>query len=286
MKLIIKNGILLGLLCSVVCLSQVNAASTYFTNSNGVEMNELQYNKMLEIFSETKVNILTQEEFDRYKDANLIKSDVIYEKETYRNKELISTERITEEEFNNAPESDVTPYGGDSGFVETSYKRLGATVSDGGGWTLTGALSWKKRPSYQSYDVFAYRLTHFNYSGFSGNQVYIIGGKYYSIGYNTSSEGYKAQASGAGVSMNLKDGSDITGYELSFVTGLRFNTDAYSQAHAYVSYQHAQANLTRAQSMDYTLGISGLGNVIKFNDSDIAEKYDGMSGVHLTVPIS
>ena len=86
--------------------------------------------------------------------------------------------------------------------------------------------------------------------------------------------------------MNLKDGSNISGYELTVATRLTFNSYNYSQAHAYVSYQHAQTNLSRADSMAYTLDITGLGNVVKFNNPATENKYDGMSGVHLIVPIS
>lgn len=280
-----KRSLLLAVIC-LIGLRNVYAEGVYFTNSNGVEMSESQYNKMLQIFSETRVDMMTQEEFDKYKDSNIISSNAIYEKETYKNRELVSVERITEEEFNNAPLAEATPYGGDTGFVETSYKRLAAVISDNGGWSLTGALSWKKKPAYQSYDVFAYRFTHFNYSGFSGQQAYIIGSNYYYIDYNTSSEGYKAQSNGAGVSMNLKDGSNITGYELTVVTTMNFSTHSYSQAHAYISYQHAQANVTRAQSMGYTLDVTGLGNVVKFTNNAVGNLYDGMDGVHLAVPIS
>lgn len=286
MKKFLVKMFLFTTLYLVCSFNNVLATNVYFTNSNGVEMNELQYNKMLKIFSETRVDMMTQEEFDKYKDSNIISSEVVYEKETYKNKELVSTERITEEEFNNAPESEASFYIGDSGYIETSYKRLGATISDGGSWTLIGALSWKKKPAYQSYDVFAYRFTHFNYYGFSGQQAYIINDKYYYISYNTSSEGYKPQSNGAGVSMNLKDGSNITGYELSVATTMAVNTSSYYQAHAYISYQHAQANVTREQSMDYKLDVTGLGNVVKFNNKNTEKLYDSMGGVHLSVPIN
>lgn len=286
MKKFLVKMFLFTTLYLVCSFNNVLATNVYFTNLNGVEMNELQYNKMLKIFSERRVNMMTQEEFDKYKDSNIVSSEVVYEKETYKNKELISTERITEEEFNNAPESEASFYAGDSGYIETSYKRLSATISDKGGWLLTSALSWKKKPAYQSYDVYAYRFTHFNYYGFVGQQIYIINDQYYIINYNTSSEGYKPQSNGAGVSMNLKDGSNITGYELTVATNLAVNTSSYYQAHAYVSYQHAQANVTRAQSMDYKLDVTGLGNVVKFNNKYTESLYDSMGGIHLSAPIN
>ena len=287
MRKILRGAILACFVSCVLCGS-VSAASVYYTNDLGVEMTELQYHKMLQIFSERRVKTVTQEEFDMLKDATIVDSDAIYQKTTYANGEVIKEEFITEEEYNSAPTAEVNmpdeimPYSGDYKYVETTYKKLGGTLSDlGNRYNLTAALSWKRVPVCRSYDVFAYRFNHFNYSGFAGNQTYYINGNYNNISYSTSSEGYKAQSNGAGVSMNLVDGSNITGYELTVTTSLTVNTTGISQAHAYVSYQHAQHDVTRAQSMGYTLDISGLGNVILFSNSSIAGKYDDMSGIHL-----
>ena len=53
----------------------VDAKYVYYTNDVGVEMTELQYNKMLSIHSERYVSHMSQEEFDSYKDANIISSE-------------------------------------------------------------------------------------------------------------------------------------------------------------------------------------------------------------------
>jgi len=279
-------------LCTLISLSFGTLsvfASPYYINKNGVEMTELQYNKMLSIFSDKKVSLLSQDEFDSIKNANIIASGAVYEKTTYVNGEFHSSEIITKEEYDSASTANVSPNTRDSddSFIETSYKRLYASMVDlENRFQLIANLHWKKMPACRSYDVFAYRFTHFDYSGFTGQQVYSVGSNDYIIDYTTSSEGYKAQSNGAGVSMNLKDGSNITGYDLTVVTTLTVNTDYYAQAHAYISYQHAQSDVTRAQSMDYVLNISGLGSVVDFNNATTSNKYDGMSGLHLTTPIN
>lgn len=294
MKNALKGGAF-GLLAVVLLSMNVQAKNVYYTNSLGVEMTQLEYNKMTQIFSERRVDSLTPEEFAEYKDLNIVDSSVIYEKSVYTlDGTIIGKEIITEEEYNNVSDAEVSeqgsimPLDGDYKYVETTYKRLGGTLADNGGgkFQVLGALSWKKVPVCRSYDVFAYRFNHFNYSGFAGSQLYYVNGSANRISYDTSSPGYKAQATGAGVSMNLVDGSNITGYELSVVTNLTINSYNYSQAHAYVAYEHAQSDLTREQSMGYTLNISGMGNVILFNSSSIASKYDNMAGVHLITPIN
>lgn len=286
-KRVLKYASLLFVIAIVLMTNSVNAKNVYFTNNNNVEMTELQYLKMLELFSERKVNDLTQEEFDRYKDANIITQDVKYQETTYKNGQVISERELTKEEYDaiDGTKPDAELYGSDSDHFETTYKRLAANLLDSNGFSLVAALSWKKVPACRSYDVFAFRLNHFNYKGFSGNQVYYKGSNSTGISYDTSSEGYKAQSNGAGVSMNLKDDSDITGFELAIGTTLTINSTNYSQAHAYVSYQHAQNDLSRADSKSYTLDISGLGNVVYFSNTTIRNKYDGMSGLHLITPI-
>lgn len=274
-------GILIGTLCFVSLTGNVSAEA-YYTNNYGVEMSEEEYNHMLEIYSERRTGYITQEEFDSLKDSEIVSRDVTYSKDIYVNGEYFVTEEVSEEEYENLDGS-IQVYA--TGYVETSYKKLVATVSNIGSYhQLICALSWKQIPAYRSYDVFAFRLNHFNYSNFSGEQLYFIGSTAYRINYTTASEGYKSFSNGAGVSMNLKDGSNITGYELTIGARLTFNSYNYTQAHAYVSYQHAQANVSRAQSMNYTLDIAGYGNVVYFA-SGVAGYYDQMTGVQLDVPI-
>lgn len=281
------GGLIVVTLCLIGLTVNVKAES-YYTNSNGIEMTEEQYNKMLQMFSERKVEVLDQSEFDMLKDTEIVDTKTLYEKETFINGEYVSTEQITKEEYD--AEKDVTsctPFVTDQ--VETGYKKLVGSLGKSGTsntYAIVGALTWKKVPAYRSYDVFAYRFNHFNYSGFTGSQIYFKENTSYKIPYYTYSEGYKALSNGAGVSMNLKDGSDITGYELTIATTLKFSSYNFSTAQAYISYQHSQANISRAESMDYTLDISGLGNVVKFNNSRIASYHDGMDGVYLSVPIA
>lgn len=264
----------------------VEAKEAYYVNQNGVEMSELQYNKFLKFYSERKIEHLTLEEFNKYKDANIIALDTVYQKTTYSNGKVIESKIITETEYNSVSESQssnaISPQSSDSSYVETSYKKLSATLFDiGSQYDLMGTLSWKKMPYVRSYDVFAFRFNLFNYSNFTGVQEYYKGNSYYRIDYNTSSAGYKSASNGVGVSMNLKDDTDITGLELTITATLTEQATSATKAHAYITYQHAQNDLTRAQSMGYTFDISGLGNVLLYSNQTVRDTYDRMSGLHL-----
>jgi hypothetical protein len=268
----------------------VNAEDAYYTNLNGVKMSESEYNTIRKIFSEQKTSILSQDEFDEYKNANIVNQDTIYQKAVYQDGQLVSSQEITEEEYNNAPEEttscDIMPLSDDSSFYETSYKRLSVVLADFSSYfRLTGDLTWKKVPVCRSYDVFAFRLTNMTYSSVVGSQIYFVGSKYTTIYYDSSSAGYKSLSNGAGFSMNLKDDSNITGFEMTLSAVLNVKETDATYAHAYTSYQHAQNDVTRAQSMNYTLDISGLGNVIYYSNTTIKNLYDGMNGIQLTTPI-
>jgi hypothetical protein len=290
MKNICKKSMLIMALMLTLVTVNVHAEDAYYTNLNGVEMSKAEYNTIVKIFSEPKASVISQEEFDEYKNANVVTQDTIYQKDIYQNGQLVSSEEITEEEYNNAPEEttscDIMPLSDDSSYYGTSYKKLSVTLTDLNSYfRLIGNLSWKKIPVCRSYDVFAFRVVNMTYSSVTGIQTYITNSGSTDISYSSSSTGYKAQINGAGFSMNLKDDSNITGLELTLAAKLYPSETTAQYAHVYTSYQHAQNDVTRAQSMNYTLDISGLGNVVYYSNTTIRNLYDGMNGVQLTTPI-
>lgn len=285
MKRFWGDSILLIGLCTLCFTCNVNAQA-YYTNSMGVEMTRAQYDHMMETFSEKKVDVLTQSEFDFLKDTILVTSSSKFHKEIYEDGELVYNEEISEKEYEAAEDvNSCSPYY--SRYVETSYKKLTGSshLVSGNTYSMIGALTWKQPPKYRSYDVFAFRVQNMTYKGFSGSQVFYKGNDAYRIDYTTSSAGYKSFGNGIGVSMNLKDDNDITAYDMTIVSTITPKTEVTANyGHLYVSYQHAQANVSRAQSMNYTLDISGLGNVVNF-DSSVEGYYDGMNGVCLDIPL-
>lgn len=278
-------GVLVVTVMISVCLiDNVLAQNVYYTNSNGVQMTELEYNKMLQLFSEEKVNYLSQEEFDKYKDMTILSTDSVYQKTISLDGEVISEEIISKEEYDSSSDENLPiPYVGDSQYYETTYKKLTATVGDSTGLLLISSIHWKKIPYIKSYDVYAFRVTNMSHSNLAGTQTYYHDGTADSIFYDTTAPGYKYATNGAGYSMNLVD--NATGYDLAISSELAYNTTQYTTAHIYVSYQHAQRDVSRETSKSYTFSPSGYGNVVLFNNSTIAGYYDAMPGVHLQIPI-
>lgn len=286
MKNIIGKGIAFFAVLSLFVATNVMAKTIYYINDNGVKMSELEYQQIVDLFSENKAKYISQEEFDKYINMDIISSTTIYEKITYADGEVIDRESVTKEEYDNAPTTpicaDAVPYSDTYQFIETDYKKITGQLVYTNGLHIVSTLSWKQVPKYKSYDVYAMRFQFLDYSNVYGQQTYYTSGGSGVYTYSSSSEGYKGFSDGFGISMNLKDGSNITGYDLALDANLSVQSTTSAQAHAWITYQHAQKDVTRAQSKSYTMSISGLGNVLYYSDTTIRGYYDGMSGLFLT----
>lgn len=269
----------------------VNAQEVYYTNLNGVQMTEEEYNKIITMLSETRASTLTQEQFEHYISGKIIDSNVRYIKDTYQNGILINQENISEFEYENdlvqANMCSNSIMSDDDQYIETSYKRFNVTLTDWGDndFSLLGSVTWKQTPATRSYDVFAFRLSHMNYVYAGATQTYFIGNNYWDISYTSSSTGYNGFTNGAGVSMNLVDGTDISKFEMTLVADLEISEWNYAYGHAFVSYQHATSSITQVQSKSYTLGAGGLGDVIVFSSNWIASFYDDTPGIMVATTI-
>jgi len=149
--------------------TNVHAEEVYYSNNNSVQMTEAEYNKLATVFSDLKIATISQEEFDKYVNANIVSQDAVYQKTTSLNGVIISTEEVTKEEYENS--SSIANTCGpqnrdnDSAFYETAYKKQNVTLFDGGSFfDLICDLSWKQVPLVRSYDVFAFLLSHFNFT--------------------------------------------------------------------------------------------------------------------------
>ena len=286
----VKKGLLFVLaMCSFANIVSAKE-SVYYTNLNGVEMTKAQYNKMVGIYSEQKVTSLTQNEFDRVVNAKIANQNVIYTKAVYDHDTILYEEVVSESEYNNENKYLVCGNGtrsDDQGYFSTSYKKLSASLFDFDDYfLLLTDLHWKIMPACRSYDVYAFRTTHMSYEGVGGTQTYYFSNNTYTnINYTENSAGYKGLNNGAGISMNLTDNTSITGLDLSLSTELEISEYNYTTAHVFVTYQHAQSDLTQDQSKSYTLSAGGLGNVVYYTNNSIWNKYDNMTGIELMTDI-
>lgn len=261
------------LLCMFVTPGIANASeNVYYTNRNGVVMDEANYNNLVEKLSLEYVSFMTQNEYDSLKNHEL---PIIAEKS-------VTVETV---EIGEVPIDVVSPYSvsGSPNSVSTTAKRLGITVFDwdNGEYYVKSSNEWISIPKIRNFDVFAMRpddgMTLVAGSP-SGTQYYSTSSTSDSIIYQPNGANTVTKSNGFGMSMNIVDNSDLK-VLINTITARVKGTSGTVSA----SYQHCTSNsVTKAQSMNYTLSVAGKGGVILFNGS-IGSNYDGMIGVYANI---
>lgn len=263
------------LICIIIFPTFSNATS--ITNNNGIVISEQEYNDFLKIYSSEYIMNMSEQKYNKIKDLNFndITTSKKYLETTFNASLNLTTEReITEAEFN----SYITPRLNDGAAShETQAKSLVLAVLGGTTWNyITASVAWKGIPSTRSFDVIGFRGYGFEFGEGTqgGEQMYTLNGEYNVISYAWNGTNIKKFDNGFGISMNIVN-SDITSLEILLDGDI---SPLIAHPTIYASYQHAQFNLSLANSQNYTLGGAGLGSVFVFPYS-IAQKYDGMSGV-------
>lgn len=250
-------------------------------NNNGIVMTEQEYNNFLKVYDSDYIMNMSEEKYNKLKtlDFNNVTTTTKYIETTYNQGLQLTTEReVTEEEFNEF--NAVSPLlDNGSASYETQLKKLVLSIVGGTTWNYAVvAATWKAIPSNRSYDLIGFYGFGFDFGNGTqkGEQIYVLDGNYTSIPYAWNGTNIKRHSNGFGFSMNIVN-SDITYLQLVAECDVRANIDHPT---LYTSYQHAQRNLSLADSQSYTLGGAGLGSVFVFPYS-ISQKYDAMSGVHI-----
>lgn len=190
-----------------------------------------------------------------------------------------STREVTKEE---AQDSQIMPLAelcaSDGSCIKTDYKQLSYTMK-ASARVLTVTNKWLTMPAVRSYDIIAVKFNGVVLG------VKVEGKQTWSGGYqNYASDGANTKATwdGAGISMNLTD--NTTSELINTMTVSTDDTTVdWNSLRIFITYQHAQSTVTKAQSMSYIFSNTGngvvLGNTILFEDTTIGSKYDNMTGL-------
>lgn len=240
----------LYLICALFVINvlsvNVHADDVYYTNKNGVNMTEEQYNFLGELYFDGYQEYITQDKFNKYLTMGLYDKKV-YKKET--------------EDFETGVESPRAL------IHETTAKKLTLAYSCSNGFCgMVTSLQWKGTPRVISYDVigsYLYgnltRLTTPNtYLYWSGTAIEFTDRVYSGNGY-----GCTALLQNSSTAMRIVQDID-----------LEVNGDGTF----YSSYQHATKRITLETSKKYTTGFGGDGGVFFFYGSAVGV-YDQMGGV-------
>lgn len=245
----------------------------YYTNYYGAEMSREEYENMLTVYDETTVFYMEPDLVDELKGEKLC---------VYQEKEL-------EVEGAESP-SVATTYsiGGalmsiddwDS-YWETTYKRMYLSVRGSGTVkTVTLRTEWKKLTKSRYYDVIGFRVEKptivFKLNGKESLNAYQEADGKVVGNYNLNDNGVKICSEGVGISIKLNPNAKKT-LEISVTVRFASGADPYG---VYATYQHAQKEVSLAQSRKYSINKNGYGGVVKF-DSSVASKYDKTEGLYV-----
>lgn len=242
---------LMVLSTAIMGMGKVSAEATnniYYTNQNGINLTEKEYNLVKNMFDEHFVEIMNQEDYE-----HISRLDV-------NNRQVELT--IKEPDYIQSRTSS---------FVETQGKKLVIGKScDSKACTVIMTNTWKYVPKVKSYDVIGAMFS--NTSLYGNGQVTIF--KF--DGVNHTCNNYVKKSDGIGCSYKLDSKATK-----EFYTYMDF--DVYTGGLVYGSYQHATSSVTLSQSKNYTFHINGYGNVFLFNTTKAKDSYDGMDGVSIYV---
>lgn len=264
----------------VICLTpSIVNAEEYITNQNGVTMSMREYENLLNMYSEAYIMTMTEERFNQLRNLDLseTQTDIKYVETTYNNSlGLVTNRELTEEEYETVEVNQNTNSRA-SDSIETTYKKLTIHVN---GEAMSLGCVWKYIPNTRSFDVIGIRVQNYSIVAGSqgGYQIYSLttSSGYQSVSYAANGTNIKRFDNGFGISMNIVN-DDIDYLESTIDANVVRRSGTIG---IYGSYQHTTANLSLAQSQNYTLGGAGLGKVFVYPYS-ISQNLDGMGGVEI-----
>lgn len=243
---------LLVLSTAIIGIGKVSAESNnniYYTNANGINLTEKEYNLVKNMFNEKFIEQMNQEDYDFINRIDVNNKDVEL---TIKEPDYIQSRT--------------------SSYVETQAKKLVIAKSCSGGvCNVTMANTWKYEPKVKSYDVIGAKFS--NTSRANDSQVTL----FKMDGTNYKCTEYVLKTEGIGCSYKLK--SDVSNELYIYMNFDVYNTGGL----VYGSYQHATSSVTLSQSKNYTFSLGGYGNVFLFNTTKAKDSYDGMDGVSMYV---
>lgn len=250
-KKIISVMIITITLCSMPAINVQAEGNAFFTTFGGVELTEFQYNTLVDMLSEERVKMISEEDYNNLHVERMIEGEYKYKTEEYV---------ITDNSYTGI----LTPYA----YHETTSKKL--TLSIACNSTICSVAStayWKKVPATTSYDVIGVRLENttfhdgahdFTYKTTDGKKVYTCD---------------KSIRTSKGAACIHKISSNIDYIALDVNVNYAYNGSIFA------SYQHATKSVTLTQASSFEFKGTGFGSVFYWASQTVRAKYDQMAGV-------
>ena len=265
-----------------ICPLIANAEELGYTTTKGCYITEEQYINMKATLTDEEINNYSCDAIDLIKDEENLHVTQKYYKEiavdTYKNEERILEEISKEEFYSDDDEYGIMPLAEHV----TEYKKftVSATTYSSNGVMVTADLVWRKMPSTRSYDVYALMVNK--------------GGLNISSWQLTQKADYVSTVLQNGIPSGIVLDNNGLGYGASFAlsesASSQLSSNLITKGTTYnkpstitVTYQHAQYDVTYAQSRAYTFSSSGYGSVCNFTTNAGRNSYDTMKGLTLNL---
>ncbi len=234
--------LLLTAICAFNCKS-VSAKEVYYTNDNGVQLTQEEYEFLTKMYWDGYQSMMTQEEYEKFNQSGIMYGE-------FESKEVVDT---------NIVETCGTIHA-------TANKRIKISKACTTNCKISVVVTWINNPTIRSYDVIGAYLNGVSLKTSPITRV---------VSSNTTrfSDNTKSASNGFGTSILLPSGSNLI---------LNQDYDVSKGGTVYASYQHATSNTTLATSQNYTFSLTGYGRVFLFYNS-ARNIYDAMNGVDISV---
>ena len=298
----ISKGFALFYAVVIIIISAVPAkAESYYTNSQGVELSQAEYDKLTSAFDAEIVGLMKEETIKQALEDDLEPKiavsvyQIVFEKiDADGNVDTVTntiSKKMADKMLASSGDEAMPHVSTPSAEYNTAMKKITMYYTNAGYNTtwFTIKNEWKKLPTIRSYDVIAVRPSRdciianedIGKAAFEAHQVH--DGTDISYSWNGEHVNYRSGLGngqgGVGVSMNLSNTAQSSLSNLLTVRFTNYNSDILS---VFGTYQHAVENVTLKQSTDYVFHGRGLGAVVKYNSDSIANKYDNTEGLHVT----
>lgn len=290
-KKLVATLTVLGIMC--LNYNNVHAKEIYYSNERGVELSYEEYSEITKYIDSDKLKLFSQEEIDylySHISENGIETDVKYVKTTYVNEIITNECYVTEKDmidsFNviNIPVQ-VRYLSVDDRYdsVQTTMKKISMSMYSvaPSAKKVSITCEWLSLPITRTYDVIAFRVDQPATFYLPEYEEDVYGYQYYDgdvIKYHAGCENIKTFSNGIGISMNIVN-SVSTSLKMEFATNIGSGADPLT---VYGTYQHSVDDITLHTSQRYSLSASGMGGVLKFNSSSVANHFDNTPGLCVT----
>ena len=242
--------LLLAVLCVFGITKNVYAEEAYYTNQNGVELTQVEYEFLTTFYSPIYPDIMTSAMYDEFVEKDVMNGDIQIVSYNEPQLPLLNPEILP-----------------NSTSHSTSYKTVqigSACLPDFCIMSLQN--NWHVSPSVRSWDNIGVYFDGVSLISHDGTYVGSTSGTNWYSHLNTTN--------GLGNSVKLPDVGE------NIIINMAFTVTPGGTV--YGSYQHAMQNTTLANSQNYTLDYLGEGGVFLYNGNAVGV-YDGMNGVDIDV---